>query len=448
MVLSIGFFFSLMIAGLSSHLPAVMESGLLQHGVPAAEASRIAALPPVGVLFAAFLGYNPVQELLGNVLNVIPPDQAAFLTGRSFFPNLISGPFSDGLTAAFWFAVIACLVAAVASAFTGKRVAPGAAHEPVGAELAAEGGELVDEQGLHGDVAAHSGAVAAAVRATGLVGAGASAPVEPGTPGSVVGALRTPHGTAIAQGIVTVTAPDGRQVGRTEVDPAGGYALFGLGTGTFMVVATAPGFRPEVAAVTLDGRGARQDFDLRGDGAVHGIVRSGSGPAGVPGVTVLALDAGGRLTGRAVTDPDGTFRMEGLPVGPTTITATLAGRAPQATSVHVVAEASVPVALAISAAGGLAGQVTGPDRRPLPNAMITVVDAEGTVVATATSGDDGGYRVPELMPGSYTVTTSVHLPGVARVDLTGSGTTTADVQLGAVGTPRRPRTAPLPIAGD
>ncbi len=115
MVLSIGFFFSLMIAGLSTHLPSVMESGLLQNGVPAADASRIADLPPVGVLFAAFLGYNPIQELLGGVLQNIPANQAEFLTGRSFFPNLISGPFSEGLTAAFWFAVAACVVAAVAA---------------------------------------------------------------------------------------------------------------------------------------------------------------------------------------------------------------------------------------------------------------------------------------------------------------------------------------------
>ena len=68
MVLSIGFFFSLMIAGLSQHLPAVMEAGLTPHGVPAADAPQIAGLPPVGVLFAAFLGYNPIQQLLGPVL--------------------------------------------------------------------------------------------------------------------------------------------------------------------------------------------------------------------------------------------------------------------------------------------------------------------------------------------------------------------------------------------
>jgi hypothetical protein len=110
--------------------------------VPAADAARIAALPPVGVLFAAFLGYNPVQQLLGPTLATLPPDQADFLTGRSFFPQLITGPFADGLTAAFWFAIAACVVAAVASWFSGTPRRRGF-HESVGAELAAEAGELV-----------------------------------------------------------------------------------------------------------------------------------------------------------------------------------------------------------------------------------------------------------------------------------------------------------------
>jgi hypothetical protein len=137
MVLSIGFFFGLMILGLSQNLPGVLEQGLLQHGVPAADASRIAELPPVGVLFAAFLGYDPVQQLLGDVLGTLPPDQAAFLTGRSFFPELISGPFADGLAAAFWFAVATCVVAAVASWFAGND----RRTEDLGAELAAVAGE-------------------------------------------------------------------------------------------------------------------------------------------------------------------------------------------------------------------------------------------------------------------------------------------------------------------
>jgi MFS family permease len=141
MVLSIGFFFSLMIAGLAEHLPTVMETGLVQNGVPAAEASSIAALPPVAVLFASFLGYNPIQQLLGNALTTLPPDKAAFLTGRSFFPQLISGPFADGLAAAFWFAVAACIVAAIASWFAGPRAASAEETESPGSELAAVAGE-------------------------------------------------------------------------------------------------------------------------------------------------------------------------------------------------------------------------------------------------------------------------------------------------------------------
>jgi MFS family permease len=145
MVLSIGFFFSLMIVGLAQTLPAALQQGLVAGGVPVADASRVAELPPVGVLFAAFLGYSPVQQLLGATLATLPPGQAAYLTGRSFFPQLISGPFADGLAAAFWFAVIACLVAAVASWFAGADPRRGVPAEPVGAEVAAAGGELVRE---------------------------------------------------------------------------------------------------------------------------------------------------------------------------------------------------------------------------------------------------------------------------------------------------------------
>ena len=130
MVLSIGLFFTLMIAGLAGSLPQALSSGLTAHGVPAADAARIAALPPVGVLFAAFLGYNPVQQLLGPTLATLPPQQADFLTGRSFFPQLITGPFADGLTAAFWFAIAACLVAAAASWFSGTRRPSGGSTSP------------------------------------------------------------------------------------------------------------------------------------------------------------------------------------------------------------------------------------------------------------------------------------------------------------------------------
>ena len=121
-VLSIGIFFSLMIAGLASTLPTSLYAGLTAHGVPAAVATRVAHLPPVSILFGAFLGYSPIQHLVGSsVLAHLPPHQAAILVGRGFFPDLISSPFRSGLHAAFDFAILACLVAAVASWLRGGR---------------------------------------------------------------------------------------------------------------------------------------------------------------------------------------------------------------------------------------------------------------------------------------------------------------------------------------
>jgi MFS family permease len=121
MVLSIGIFFTLIITGLASSLPAALNHGLVAQGVPRADAARVAALPPVSVMFAALLGYNPIQTLLGSAISRLPASHAAYLTGRSFFPALISPSFSNGLSIAFDFAIAACLVAAVASLLRGRR---------------------------------------------------------------------------------------------------------------------------------------------------------------------------------------------------------------------------------------------------------------------------------------------------------------------------------------
>jgi MFS family permease len=123
MVLSIGIFFTLIIVGLAASLPAALYHGLIAHGVPAASARQVANLPPTAALFSAFLGYNPIQELLGpsGVLGHLPHAQSAFLAGRSFFPNLIAGPFKDGLHEAIDFAIACCVIAAGASAMLGKQ---------------------------------------------------------------------------------------------------------------------------------------------------------------------------------------------------------------------------------------------------------------------------------------------------------------------------------------
>ena len=122
-VLSIGVFFTLLIVGLSAHLPGVLDAGLRAHGVPPATAHHVASLPPVSVVFSAFLGYNPVHVLLGpHVLAHVSAANAAVLNGQHFFPSLIAAPFRVGLHNAFLFAIVACLVAAAVSWSRGPRV--------------------------------------------------------------------------------------------------------------------------------------------------------------------------------------------------------------------------------------------------------------------------------------------------------------------------------------
>lgn len=120
--LSIGVFFSLMIVGLAATLPRTLDQGLLAHGVPEQVASQVAQAPPVATLFAAFLGYNPMQTMLGpDVLGSLSASDRSTLTGQQFFPHLIEGPFHHGLAVVFALAIGMTLVAAAASALRGAR---------------------------------------------------------------------------------------------------------------------------------------------------------------------------------------------------------------------------------------------------------------------------------------------------------------------------------------
>ncbi len=126
-VLSMGLFFTIVTLGLAARLPSHLYKGLVSQGVNPAAAHLVANEPPIGSLFSAFLGYNPIKELLGptGALKQLPAKQAAYITGRSFFPHLIEEPFAGGLHLAFTFAAIATLIAIIASALRGKRYVHG-----------------------------------------------------------------------------------------------------------------------------------------------------------------------------------------------------------------------------------------------------------------------------------------------------------------------------------
>ncbi len=121
-VLSIGVFFTLMIVGLSTALSVTLTQGLIAHGIPTSVAHRIGNLPPVSILFAAFLGYNPIKSLVGTkALSHLTATNRSDLVGHSYFPHLISAPFHSGLTSAFIFGVVVLLIAAGASWSRGAK---------------------------------------------------------------------------------------------------------------------------------------------------------------------------------------------------------------------------------------------------------------------------------------------------------------------------------------
>ncbi len=147
-VLSMGLFFTIVTVGLAARLPSHLYRGLTAAGVAPGAAKLVSSEPPIGSLFSAFLGYNPIKELLGptGALQHMPAREAAYITGRSFFPHLIEEPFAGGLHLAFTFAAIATAIAIVASALRGKRYFH--RPEPLLEELAEGAAESAEAFGL------------------------------------------------------------------------------------------------------------------------------------------------------------------------------------------------------------------------------------------------------------------------------------------------------------
>jgi MFS family permease len=165
MSLSIGIFFSLMVAGLANTLPKTLTTGLTGQGVPLDIASKVAHLPPVSTLFAALLGYNPVHNLLAptGVLTKLNAHQVGVLTGKQFFPNVISAPFHHGLVIVFTAAAIMSFIGALVSLMRGKQfyydesasAQAQPAVAPASAEAVAATGPARITETVDGDAAAH-----------------------------------------------------------------------------------------------------------------------------------------------------------------------------------------------------------------------------------------------------------------------------------------------------
>jgi hypothetical protein len=133
--LSLTLIFTLVVAGLSRSLPGSLYGHMTAAGVPSGVATQVSGVPPVGALFAAFLGYNPMATLIpGPVLSALPAAAQATVLGNSFFPQLLSGPFHDGLSIAFTVCVVLSLGAAAASWMRGPRYIHGVTDDDIAAD--------------------------------------------------------------------------------------------------------------------------------------------------------------------------------------------------------------------------------------------------------------------------------------------------------------------------
>jgi MFS family permease len=171
MPISMGLLFTIMVLGLNGSVPTAMYSGLVSHGVPAAAATQLAHVPPLGYLFAAFLGYNPIAMLLGpKILGSLPAHQVAVLTSRRFFPQLIGPAFKSALVPILLFAAVMSLIAAVASALRGSKFV----HAEAGSTL-----QRAARARARATSRAAGGSVAHAAVAVGGGGAPAAIPEHP-----------------------------------------------------------------------------------------------------------------------------------------------------------------------------------------------------------------------------------------------------------------------------
>ncbi|CAL2067868.1 MFS transporter [Streptomyces sp. endophyte_N2] len=294
MVLSMGVFFSLMVAGLAGTLPDTLTTGLTAQGVPAGAAHTVSQLPPVGVLFAAFLGYNPIQHLLGpDILSHLSPSAAAHLTGREFFPHLISQPFHDGLVVVFSLAIAMSLAAAGASLIRGRRTETVAAGSPSPAPVPAK---------------------------TAPDSHPATAPTStaPST-GVLRGRVYDSAGRPIARATLTLVDRSGRQraLGSTGAD--GTYELTTREPSSYTLVVSATGHHPRAVQLDAEAGPVVPDVTLAGLGNVHGTVRHEHTGEPVPDAQITLLSSSGEVVASATTNPDGTYTLQNLAPGAYTV---------------------------------------------------------------------------------------------------------------------------------
>ncbi|MFF9285217.1 MFS transporter [Streptomyces griseosporeus] len=254
----------------------------------------------------------------------------------------------------------------------------------------------------------------------GSVSAGSGIPVR----GFVRGAESAP----VAQAAVTLISLAGRQLGRSVAQADGSYAVDAPGAGSYVLIASADGFQPQASTVVVNDEPVAYDILLSGTSGLTGVVRAAESAQPVKDAMVIVTDVRGDLLATGSTGEQGEFAFTELVPGTVTVAVNAPGFRPRALPVEIGGAGVTRVEVDLDAGAQVQGVVRAP-HGPLADARVTLVDAAGNVVGTATTGADGAYAFTDLDSGEYTVIATGYPPVATALTVAGRGTDGHDIEL-------------------
>ncbi|MEU9346066.1 MFS transporter [Streptomyces sp. NPDC048278] len=244
----------------------------------------------------------------------------------------------------------------------------------------------------------------------------------------VHGRVRGADGTGVGRAAVTLISPGGRQLGRAVADADGGYAVAAPGEGTYVLIASADGCRPQATTLVVSSVPVAYDLLLTGSSGLAGAVRAADSGAPVAGATVILTDVRGDVLATQQTDGLGEFAVGDLVPGTVTLAVSSPKHRPLALPVEIAATGTTRVDVELWPGAHVRGTVRAAGG-PLGDARVTLVDAAGNVVGTTTTGDDGAYAFSDLDSGQYTVVATGYPPHAAGVAVSGADVHDHDIEL-------------------
>ncbi|MER5629272.1 MFS transporter [Streptomyces nitrosporeus] len=249
-----------------------------------------------------------------------------------------------------------------------------------------------------------------------------------GTP--VRGVVRGAEGAPVARAAVTLISLGGRQLGRSVAQADGSYVLDAPGSGSYVLIASADGFQPQASTVVVGDEPLAYDILLAGTSGLSGTVRTAEGGSPVEGAMVVVTDVRGDVLATGASGDTGEFAFGELVPGSVTVAVTAAGFRPLALPVEIGGQGVTRVDAVLRAGALVRGTVrAGAGPAPLSDARVTLIDAAGNVVATATTGEDGVYAFTDLDAGEYSVIATGYPPVAGSLTVTGGGVDGHDIEL-------------------